>query len=62
MGKGSKRRPREIDDETFSSNWNRVFKRRSRGDSVSVQGVEVRYKKTRKNGEGVSEKARINGD
>jgi hypothetical protein len=26
-GKGSKRRPQQVDRKTFENNWNRIFKR-----------------------------------
>lgn len=34
-GKGSKRRPMFISDDDFSSNWNLIFKKGGKYDSVS---------------------------
>ncbi len=33
-GKGSKRRPQQVDQKTFQNNWNRIFKKGQNVDST----------------------------
>ena len=39
MSKGSNRRPKDVSEETFTDNWNRVFKSHSEVYQVDVPQV-----------------------
>jgi hypothetical protein len=46
MGKGSSARPYSVDTDTFESNWDKIFKKKTNSDDISPHAYEYELNKS----------------